>query len=205
MFSLICVWIYGWVNNREAGDLRLHRGHYDVIVMQRVSWRSHCSSLRYLWMCHFVRLFFSIRLAWCDYPVFLNVIGPWGTSGSIVPPLMWWLGRLLFQIWFIVATNGSFTVVIGTRITFYPDVWFSTCCNSVWLYVSDMPVIDGRNWTSSTRYVINMLNIWKQNHTATRMWNMISSPATPTVCLEQKCENFQSRDVTFSMPSPSQK
>ena len=23
-----------WVNNREAGDLRRYRGHYDVIVMQ---------------------------------------------------------------------------------------------------------------------------------------------------------------------------
>ena len=33
MFSLICVWINGWANNREAGDLRCHRAHYDVIVM----------------------------------------------------------------------------------------------------------------------------------------------------------------------------
>ena len=33
MFSLICVWINGWVNNREAGDLRRHRAHYDVNVM----------------------------------------------------------------------------------------------------------------------------------------------------------------------------
>ena len=33
MFSWICVWINGWVNNREAGDLRRHRGHYDVNVM----------------------------------------------------------------------------------------------------------------------------------------------------------------------------
>ena len=33
MFSLICTWINGWVNNREAGDLRRHRAHYDVIVM----------------------------------------------------------------------------------------------------------------------------------------------------------------------------
>ena len=33
MFSLICVWINGSVNNREAGDLRHHRAHYDVIVM----------------------------------------------------------------------------------------------------------------------------------------------------------------------------
>ena len=33
VFSLICAWINGWVNNREAGDLRCHRGHYDVNVM----------------------------------------------------------------------------------------------------------------------------------------------------------------------------
>ena len=33
MFSFICVWINGWVNNVEAGDLRRHRAHYDVIVM----------------------------------------------------------------------------------------------------------------------------------------------------------------------------
>ena len=33
MFSLICAWIKCWVNNGEAGDLRRHRVHYDVIVM----------------------------------------------------------------------------------------------------------------------------------------------------------------------------
>ena len=33
MFSLIYVWINGWVNNREAGDLRRQHDHYDVIVM----------------------------------------------------------------------------------------------------------------------------------------------------------------------------
>ena len=33
MFSLICAWINGWVNNRKAGDLRRHRDHYDVTVM----------------------------------------------------------------------------------------------------------------------------------------------------------------------------
>ena len=35
MFSLICTWINGWVNNREVGDLRRHRAHYDVTVMQK--------------------------------------------------------------------------------------------------------------------------------------------------------------------------
>ena len=33
MLSLIYVWINDWVNNREAGDLRRYRAHYDVIVM----------------------------------------------------------------------------------------------------------------------------------------------------------------------------
>ena len=33
MFSLICVWINGWVNNREAVDLRRYPAHYDVTVM----------------------------------------------------------------------------------------------------------------------------------------------------------------------------
>ena len=33
LFSLICAWINSWVNNGEAGDLRRHSAHYDVIVM----------------------------------------------------------------------------------------------------------------------------------------------------------------------------
>ena len=33
VFSLICAWIHGWVNNRGAGDLRRHRAHYDATVM----------------------------------------------------------------------------------------------------------------------------------------------------------------------------
>ena len=33
IFSLICAWLNDWVNNREAGDLKRHRAHYDVIVM----------------------------------------------------------------------------------------------------------------------------------------------------------------------------
>ena len=33
MFSFFCAWINDWVKNREAGDLRRHRAHYDVTVM----------------------------------------------------------------------------------------------------------------------------------------------------------------------------
>ena len=43
MFSFIFAWMNDWVNNREAGDLRRHRPHYDVIVM--MAW----NNLSYFW------------------------------------------------------------------------------------------------------------------------------------------------------------
>ena len=36
MFSLICAWINGSEINREASDLRRHRAHYDVTVVDSV-------------------------------------------------------------------------------------------------------------------------------------------------------------------------
>ena len=33
MFSLNCIWLNGWVNNGEAGDLRHYRALCDIIVM----------------------------------------------------------------------------------------------------------------------------------------------------------------------------
>ena len=33
MFPLICVWINGWENNRETGDMRRCCAHYDVTAM----------------------------------------------------------------------------------------------------------------------------------------------------------------------------
>ena len=39
--ALICPWTNGWRNNRDAGDLRRHRAHYDVTIMH-----VHCSVLQ---------------------------------------------------------------------------------------------------------------------------------------------------------------
>ena len=36
MFTLICVWINGCVNNRESGDLRRYCAHYGVTIM--ITW-----------------------------------------------------------------------------------------------------------------------------------------------------------------------
>ena len=37
MFSLTCAWTKGWVNNRDAGDLRRHRTQYDVTAMSSIA------------------------------------------------------------------------------------------------------------------------------------------------------------------------
>ena len=42
MLSLICVGLNGWINNREAGDLRRYGTHYDVTVMVSMVPASDC-------------------------------------------------------------------------------------------------------------------------------------------------------------------
>ena len=37
MFSLICAWTNGGVNNLDAGDMRRHCAHYDVTVMDMLN------------------------------------------------------------------------------------------------------------------------------------------------------------------------
>ena len=54
MFSLICAWISGWVNNREAGDLRCNRAHYDVNVMLQYllnNWEIFFSNCNFIFRC----------------------------------------------------------------------------------------------------------------------------------------------------------
>ena len=46
MFSLICAWINGWINNREAGDLRRHRTH-SYGVTTKIQWVNNDSSSRW--------------------------------------------------------------------------------------------------------------------------------------------------------------
>ena len=52
IFSLICVWANGWVNNREAGDLTRYRAHYDVTTMITYSAMSMEHHKDDLWQIH---------------------------------------------------------------------------------------------------------------------------------------------------------
>ena len=44
-FDVFCAWINGWINNRDAGDLRCHYTHYDVTVMYSADVERHICNL----------------------------------------------------------------------------------------------------------------------------------------------------------------
>ena len=89
MFSLIRAWICGWVNTREAGDLRRHRAHYDVIIMTATGYfsrqpftgypcdlaYSQVSTIQLIWkwgICRFnltTGTRSSIQLQWLDLKI----------------------------------------------------------------------------------------------------------------------------------------
>ena len=69
MFSLICAWSNGWVNIRDAGDLKRHRAHYDVTVMcsvlqitsqNPVIWHQNTAS----WNCIIMRRLYPTGSDW---------------------------------------------------------------------------------------------------------------------------------------------
>ena len=112
MFSLICVWINGWVNNGEAGDLRRHRPQCDVIVMYH-QWCVITSHVN-LWdvityPCHNLRLAMlmslgepnevsnryptrSFHLKTWDHTIKSEAIIFWIATGNIMasPRLFWY-------------------------------------------------------------------------------------------------------------------
>ena len=61
-------WINGWVNNREAGDLRRYRVHYDVIVM---GFSSYVGSVSMSWCIH-VKIY-SIIILLLNGSIYINI------------------------------------------------------------------------------------------------------------------------------------
>ena len=95
MFSLFCAWINGRVSNREAGDLRRHCTHHNVIEMMRTV----------LFCCRFVAVLLSVLILWIDViysPIFSNLVLRGDIFGGSV--INWtevvWFYSILNQIWF---------------------------------------------------------------------------------------------------------
>ena len=126
MFSLICAWINDWVNNREAGDLRGMRAHYDVIVMGysdlcrgRIS-TTHvfsfatndtnckCTFLFFLAITDHVKFYFEVSFAWCNgvikYMLFLlrryQLVFVTHLSGYLCTELLKWTNTYQYSIGF---------------------------------------------------------------------------------------------------------
>ena len=59
MFFFICAWVNGWVNNGEAGDLRRHHAHCDVIVMFLRNIDQYCSRMK-CWVMFIIYIFAKI-------------------------------------------------------------------------------------------------------------------------------------------------
>ena len=98
MFYLVCSWMNGWVNNRDAGDLRRHRAHYDVTVMWEVigfgvaamaSIKISIKVIKWLNMIVCWYLISSNELSWSDFMT-LQWLGPLNSHGSVSIP---WLLR----------------------------------------------------------------------------------------------------------------
>ena len=93
-FPLICARINGWVNNREAGDLRRHQAHCDVIVMMLYS---------------MIYILFD-ALFCCGYIISFNILWPGGNS--------WHFTDNIFKCIFL---NEDLWISINISLKFVPE------------------------------------------------------------------------------------
>ena len=103
MFSLICAWMNACVN-RDAGDLRCHRAHYDITVM--IFQITKCEQYIYIYVCMCINLRMyrvaasSSSHAWfLNQPVFLDkYVFPLCRNWSIIMQKIPFHG-CCFKIW----------------------------------------------------------------------------------------------------------
>ena len=99
MFSLICAWIEGSVKNREAGDLRCHCAHYDVIVMRHTCQILPSYSVTYNWFIPFIMPCPVNRHHWTWLRIARVPLLPHGCSGNSIE-----MNRPYYQL--VYRANG---------------------------------------------------------------------------------------------------
>ena len=145
MFSLICAWINDWVNNREAGDFRHHRGHYDVIVLIFVCIvlnRSHNVLIKHLWKFVFTSPIESELTCVQVISHYLN--RGWHSSLTYICTILlqlfniavicsWWRHQMetFFALLALCAGNSSVTGELSAQrpVTWSLDVFFDLRLN----------------------------------------------------------------------------
>ena len=104
VFSLICTWTNGRVNNRDAGDLRRHRAHYEATVM-----KENKTALCMVMTWHHYNCWPSAVIIESKFPIYAELISPW----TKWPPFH----RRLFKCIFL---NEKFCILIQTSLKFVP-------------------------------------------------------------------------------------
>ena len=103
MFSLIYAWINGWVNNREAGDSRRHRAHYDVIVMSASCFPSSLNIVNNDSVPVCVRFqALSNPISWCGFH--------WSHAPQAPQSYYFYVYLMLFFVWYRSILLSSISV-----------------------------------------------------------------------------------------------
>ena len=104
LFSLICTWTNGWVNTRDASNLRRHWAHYDVTVMDSLN-----ADPVYMWDAHLVNSVSEDDLVLTSYIAMFSTKSPiscWWfqivrvnqmTSLKITDEFSWYLAAFLLR------------------------------------------------------------------------------------------------------------
>ena len=153
MFSLICAWIGSWVNNREAGDLRRHRTHYD----------SHCnihSQYHSCWWSGDVRSQ-SISSYDTDLPVVLLEYFSFNTR--TVDPLP---SIAVMRAQFLLPSptaNGSLPTT-GRKLSLWKQPTLLKLNEEISRSAASWPTLptDTAGWKISSRWEVLHVLIWQQ-------------------------------------------
>ena len=140
MFSLNCVWINGWVNNREAGDLRRYRAHYDVIAMYHCYWDVcvHRNSywtriyLSFLKLDNFGYAIAHLLRYFCHWTFVYN-IGKLNIEYAIIRRLyansffgtrIIYSGLLTYANWLFCRSLVSYMPTCPCTLVHFEEIWF---------------------------------------------------------------------------------
>ena len=126
MFSLISARINGWVNNREAGDLRRIRPHYDVTVMYRQKYLTYLMKINQFYTifvnnpipdCFDIAMMTVVTVIWIYNFVSMHIILlKWYFFHHIIPLYSTLVFRMTVLLWSVISnTILDFEQIISNK------------------------------------------------------------------------------------------
>ena len=165
MFSLICVWINSWVNNRGAGNLWRHRAHYDVSVyfcclqrkLQWLNWWHHTGLVHHSCFANIIIRDIAAKisarcpngqLSCTSNPLHRNM-SRWSALGNAK-----WTFRTMYHIWW---RHGS---VILIAVIWWKSLRFSRIMDKWSLFHPNLQVSRGPFYYHG----LTLIPAWISNH-----------------------------------------